>query len=167
METAPFGAVKRLFGFIDANTSFAAMETAPFGAVKPPPRCVARKDPQRSRNGDRSFRSGEEGRNGNVRNHVNPRAAMETAPFGAVKRRERRRRCPRGPAAMETAPFGAVKGWSISPALTSEDERLCERSILKQESKVSDYVVKEPICGTGNGIRDLPGNTGVTAALEN
>ena len=58
METAPFGAVKASIpvAYLHAG-GVAAMETAPFGAVKLHDVRYAR--PRASRNGDRSFRSGE------------------------------------------------------------------------------------------------------------
>ena len=59
METAPFGAVKPVVRKLVYGFAFeAAMETAPFGAVK---RTAGTHDRYRqsSRNGDRSFRSGE------------------------------------------------------------------------------------------------------------
>ena len=83
METAPFGAVKsQLHPSPKPPQPKAAMETAPFGAVKV--LSFNRRQPLRAgRNGDRSFRSGED-----LLSHLQARqsaAAMETAPFGAVK----------------------------------------------------------------------------------
>ena len=59
------------------------METAPFGAVKHDRR-VLTGGTLNSRNGDRSFRSGE-AKCGSRLLVVTYDAAMETAPFGAVK----------------------------------------------------------------------------------
>ena len=122
METAPFGAVKPgNGGSREIVVRNAAMETAPFGAVKhrsttSPPTTLS------SRNGDRSFRSGEVAALGTEFTTAAP-AAMETAPFGAVKRQAKVRHAGElvEGAAMETAPFGAVKratttGIAYSPA---------------------------------------------------
>ena len=60
METAPFGAVKpRPLPLTVPSQKSAAMETAPFGAVKSNLLSVQQISGPRSRNGDRSFRSGE------------------------------------------------------------------------------------------------------------
>ena len=88
------------------------METAPFGAVKPEVDVDVTVD--KGRNGDRSFRSGEARRlvRNRNRNRKELNAAMETAPFGAVKWQktaEGLSSAQEEAAAMETAPFGAVK----------------------------------------------------------
>ena len=59
------------------------METAPFGAVKEDGSLRGIAHVSIGRNGDRSFRSGEVGRFAGT--DWARQAAMETAPFGAVK----------------------------------------------------------------------------------